>query len=274
MPNLTISMVLFQPTVAVVLATLRSLAIAVQTARQSGHLNHVQVTIIDHSPTHYTSQHLAATIKNETYQAFAVHYMTDNTNPGYGAGNNVAILASQAPYHLILNPDVWLERTALQRGIDYLQHHPDVVLVAPSVMTAHHEYDHLCKAYPTIFDLYLRGFAPTWMRNHWQHRLERYTLASVINQAGAHPVTMASGCCMLCSTPALQAIGGFDQRFFLYFEDFDLSLRLQKHGMIMLLSAMRIRHFGGHTAQKGFTHIFWFIRSGIRFFHQHGWRWY
>jgi len=86
-------------------------------------------------------------------------------------------------------------------------------------------------------------------------------------------VEIASGCCMLVRSSALKAVGGFDQDFFLYFEDFDLSLRLQREGELLFDPAMQAVHHGGYAASKGLAHIRWFVRSGIRFFRLHGWRW-
>jgi GT2 family glycosyltransferase len=69
----------------------------------------------------------------------------------------------------------------------------------------------------------------------------------------------------------LDAVEGFDPRYFLYFEDFDLSLRLSKVAPIAYVPAVRIVHHGGHAAAKGFAHIRWFATSARRFFSMHGW---
>jgi GT2 family glycosyltransferase len=84
---------------------------------------------------------------------------------------------------------------------------------------------------------------------------------------------LASGCFMLVRTEALRAAGGFNDRYFLYFEDFDLSLRLGGQGRLIFNPAMRIVHHGGYAASKGNQHVRYFLRSGLTFFNQHGWRW-
>lgn len=78
---------------------------------------------------------------------------------------------------------------------------------------------------------------------------------------------------MLCKREVLSEVGGFDDRYFLYFEDFDLSLRLGKQGRLAYVPAMKIIHAGGNTASKGLRHILLFMRSAMRFFNQWGWRW-
>ena len=85
--------------------------------------------------------------------------------------------------------------------------------------------------------------------------------------------SLASGCFMLLRAHSLATVGGFDERYFLYFEDFDLSLRLAQLGEVQYLPEMQIIHHGGYAARKGWRHIAMFLRSGIRFFQDHGWRW-
>jgi GT2 family glycosyltransferase len=77
---------------------------------------------------------------------------------------------------------------------------------------------------------------------------------------------------MLCRTDFLKKTGGFDERYFLYFEDFALSMEMQKHGALHFLPSMKIIHYGGDTAKKGLRHIVMFISSSIKFFNQYGWK--
>jgi GT2 family glycosyltransferase len=65
-------------------------------------------------------------------------------------------------------------------------------------------------------------------------------------------------------------VGGFDPGFFLYFEDFDLTLRLSKVTTVAYCPRVRIVHHGGRAAAKGLRHIAWFVRSARRFFARHG----
>ena len=82
-----------------------------------------------------------------------------------------------------------------------------------------------------------------------------------------------SGCFMLCRSEQIRQAKGFDPGFFLYFEDFDLSMRVGRRAKLAFLPDMKIRHSGGNSAHKGAAHIFMFLRSARRFFSLHGWRW-
>ena len=154
--------------------------------------------------------------------------------------------------------------------------HPEVGLVAPAVTRPDGTPDYLCKRYPAVIDLLIRGFLPRAAQRPWRARLERYELRDRIDPASSAPVRnvpLVSGCCMLVKRQPIDATGGFDPRFFLYFEDFDWSVRLSRITQIAWLPSMRAVHHGGRAAHKGWKHVLMFVRSGIRFYNKHGWRW-
>ncbi|MDT8397347.1 MAG: hypothetical protein RQ899_01890 [Pseudomonadales bacterium] len=202
-------------------------------------------------------------------------------NIGYGRAHNLLIDDSHARYHLILNPDVLLDAEALVRGIRYLEANPAVVAVAPAATDAQQQPHYLCKRYPSVLTLLLRGFAGAWLQKCFHKRLDAYVMKDLLDAHRAHSadadalldVPLLSGCFMLCRTAALHAVGGFDAKYFLYFEDFALSLTLRRHGELAWLPGMKIQHFGGNSAGKGLRHILYFMHSGIRFFNSHGWKW-
>ena len=73
---------------------------------------------------------------------------------------------------------------------------------------------------------------------------------------------IVSGCFMLFRTDVLQQLEGFDPRFFLYFEDFDISLRAGRVSRIAYVPQVKVVHHGGHASRKGWRHIWMFGRSG------------
>ena len=86
-------------------------------------------------------------------------------------------------------------------------------------------------------------------------------------------MTLASGCCVWVRRALFDRVGGFDERYFLYFEDYDLSLKLTQLGEVAEHSQIRIVHHGGDAARKGVRHIRWFTAGAIRFFNRWGWKW-
>jgi GT2 family glycosyltransferase len=135
----------------------------------------------------------------------------------------------------------------------------------------------LCKRYPTVLDLALRGFAPAGLRRLFRKRLDRYEMRDAVALASADglvsPVPLMSGCFMLVRRKAVEATGGFDPNYFLYFEDFDWSMRLNRVTQSAYVPSVRIVHHGGDASRKGWRHVVEFARSAVRFFNKHGWKW-
>ena len=77
---------------------------------------------------------------------------------------------------------------------------------------------------------------------------------------------------MLISSKALRSVGGFDERFFLFFEDFDLSVRLRRLGELQELPAFRTVHHGGWATRRQIKRLLHFGRSMLRFYSYHGWK--
>jgi len=193
-------------------------------------------------------------------------------NNGYGSAHN-RIIRNLASYHLMLNSDIVLDENSLVSGITFLENNADTCTVSPNATDKNGNKQYLCKRYPSVLTFLLRGFAPRSLKGLFSRRLARYEMHDLSEDEPTSTIQIASGCFMLCRSDALVAADGFDEGYFLYFEDFDLSLRLTEHGKIAYVPAVRIVHGGGHAAQKGLAHIKMFARSGIRFFNRHGWRW-
>ena len=121
--------------------------------------------------------------------------------------------------------------------------------------------------------LLLRGFAPGFVRARFPERLARYEMRDKLSSDVLWDPPIISGCFMLFRSEVLNQLGGFDPRFFLYFEDDDISLRTGEISRIARVPQVRIIHHGGHAARKGLRHIAIFARSAVKFFSKHGWSW-
>ena len=159
----------------------------------------------------------------------------------------------------------------------WLDAHPEVGALAPFARDGAGRRIYLCKRYPAIFDLFLRGFAPRFMQRIWKRRLDRYEMRDVFSKDPPEEVIgipALSGAFMLVRRDAIDRTGGFDPKFFLYFEDFDWSVRLNLITQTAFVPSVEIGHHGGHAARKGLSHIRWFVKSGMRFYRLHGWKWF
>jgi GT2 family glycosyltransferase len=265
------TLVTFHSDPALLARALRSLAAAILRARADGALGVAQVFIVDNGDGRSLES------AREAARAFdaaagSIDVAGGHGNVGYGRANNLVLARLDSDVHLVMNPDVELEPDALTAALRALQGDPSVGLVAPDVRGADGERQYLCRRYPSVWVLFLRGFAPAPLRRAFSASLDRYEMRDVIGAAPYTPVPLASGCFMVMRTPVLRKLGGFDPRFFMYFEDYDLSLRIGREARVAFVPAARIVHHGGEAARKGPRHITWFLRSAWRFFATHGWK--
>jgi len=272
--SLSVSIVTYAPDLALLERTLQSLAGALARARSEGALGEASVCVIDNGPgeewTAPLRGVLAKALAGERW--IATDLAAGHGNVGYGAGHNLALLRSVADYHLVLNPDVIVRDDALATAVGFMQAHADIGLLAPGVAGPGGETQYLCKRYPSLLDLFLRGFTPAAIRRLFDRRLSRYEMRRETDTGEPFDAPVASGCFMLLRRPLAQAIGGFSDAFFLYFEDFDLSLRIAARARVLCLPQVRIVHYGGDAARKGLRHVWLFARSGVSFFSRHGWK--
>jgi GT2 family glycosyltransferase len=269
--DLSISIVVHELNQPVLERVLACLVKAANEARTAGVLNKASLYLINNSDNHALLDSMPESVDLSSLELLT---KTGHGNIGYGRGHNLAITETACDYHLVLNPDVFLQPDALVQGLAWLQSRPETVAVAPAISNGKGEPESACKQYPSVLDLLLRGFAPGFVRRLFQRRLARYSMQALSHNEPTDNIPIISGCCMLWRSSALRALDGFDPRYFLYFEDFDLSLRAHQHGSLSFVPAMRITHLGGNTARKGLRHILMFGRSAIRFFNSHGWRWF
>ncbi|KRG40928.1 hypothetical protein ARC78_12255 [Stenotrophomonas pictorum JCM 9942] len=153
--------------------------------------------------------------------------ITRHTNAGFGAANNQAMAAVQTPFALLLNPDCSIAPADVQCLLDCLARFPQAGLVGPQSWRDNGT-PQLCHR-----DAFFRPETKGRVRVP-----DRLVSAEWIH-----------GCCLLVRTRAFHQIGGFDEIFFLYYEDDDLCLRMAKAGYQCLLQpAARAFHRGGASS--------------------------
>ena len=193
-------------------------------------------------------------------------------NIGYGRAHNLTLSLIDSDFHLILNPDVTVKEDTLFLAVDQMTKNRDIKALSPSATDSSGNKQYLCKAYPSVLTLLIRGFGPSVVKRVFSDRLSVYEMRHLSEDKPTEAMMMLGGCFLLVDTETLKAINGFDERFFLYFEDFDFSIRISKYGKLVYYPGVRITHSGGNTSSKGLWHICIFLTSAIRFFNIHGWR--
>ncbi len=197
-------------------------------------------------------------------------YIFNNENLGYGRAHNIAIrqtLSEQTPYHLVLNPDVTFDATILQELIDYMEKHKDVASLMPQIYYPNGKRQHLCKLLPTPLDLLGRRFLPRWVmkKRNRRYELRDTGYKSIMN------IPYLSGCFMLLRSDALREVGIFDERFFLYPEDIDLTRRLHACFRTVFYPHVSIVHEYGQGSYKSVRLLCWHMVNMCRYFCKWGW---
>jgi GT2 family glycosyltransferase len=259
---LTVSIVTFRPDIPVLRVTLATLATALGPLDRS----RVEIFIIDNSEAETVPAVVA-----ETLAGFTTRILQGHGNIGFGRGHNL-VLPQVGLFHLILNPDIEMEPTALIRSLEFMRGHPECGLLSPLAFWPDGTRQYLCKRYPAAFDLFLRGFAPQGVKRLFAKRLARYEL----RKETAGPVfwdpPIVSGCFMFFRGQTFRVLRGFDPRYMLYFEDFDLSLRSARYARTAYVADVEVIHAGGHASRKGFWHLRQFLGSSLIFYRNHGFK--
>jgi GT2 family glycosyltransferase len=225
-----------------------------------------RIYLIDNSPTDILS--CLASLDSR------IEYIFNNANLGFGKAHNIALKRSieeNIPYHLVLNPDVYFEKGVLEELYNFMEANKDVGLVMPKVLYPDGNIQYLCKLLPTPLDLFGRrflNFGP--FKKIVEKRNEVYELRFT-GYDKIMEVPYLSGCFMFIRTEVLKKVGLFDERFFMYLEDTDLSRRIHRVAKTVYYPYVYIYHEYGKGSYKSLKLLYYHIKSAIKYFNKYGW---
>ncbi|WP_162143321.1 glycosyltransferase [Chitinilyticum aquatile] len=194
-------------------------------------------------------------------------------NLGFGAGHNrllANVSLEKSSFHLILNPDVTWPSSPLPVLLSFLTAHPECGAVMPDVRNEDGSRQFLAKRLPSPLILFGRRFLPKfeWLRcriAHYEMRDESFSSPT--------PVPLISGCCMLARTEVLKKLKGFDERYFLYLEDYDLCRRIAQAGYTLVMNPdVHIVHGHGQASYRWGRALLLHLTSAVKYFNRWGWR--
>jgi GT2 family glycosyltransferase len=192
-------------------------------------------------------------------------------NGGYGAGNNISIRRHpDADFHLVLNPDVLIKQEALENALAFLARNPEVGLLTPQVRGLDGELQHLCKQHPTLLDMFLRSVSSPWLNRLFSARNRRYQMLDHDYQSVIKPVPYPTGCFMLFRRSILDRIGGFDEGFFLHYEDADIGRRVSLIAQTAYVPSVVVLHKWSRDTHKSWQMRWVTISSGLRYWRKWG----
>lgn len=216
--------------------------------------------IIDHSPVDSISS---------KYSSQSIKYIKHD-NLGYGSGHNVAIRESlqiKADYHVVLNPDIYWEGDVIKVLSDYMDQNPMVAQVMPKVHLPNGELQYVCNLCPSPFDLIFKRFLPASLT---RKRLEKFQLRFSGYDKPMN-VPYLYGCFMFFRVSAFKDVGLFDERFFMYPEDIDITRRMHAKYKTMFYPEASITHVHAAESRTNKRMLKIHIKNMIKYFNKWGW---
>ncbi len=191
----------------------------------------------------------------------SISIVFSDRNLGYGTANNLVIKRIDSEYHAVVNPDIILRSDALTALHRFMQQNKDVGLCIPAVHYLDGKPQNLPKRDPKLKYLIARRLPIKSMEKHRRH----YCMQDE-DLSGVTDIEFASGCFMFARTELLRETGGFDERYFLYFEDADLSRTIRKRARVVRVPEVVVYHDYMRASAKKFKFLSIHIASMCKYF--------
>lgn len=212
---------------------------------------------------------------NERYIAdFCLRYpqvkYIGSDNVGYGAGHNKAlrkVLGSDVQYHLVLNSDVYFNPQVLNYISEYMEANPDVAQVQPNVIYPDGRIQYACRLIPTPANLIFRRFLPKRLVEGMNYK---YMLKFWDRKTEAN-IPYHQGSFMFFRVKCFEKVGLFDERFFMYPEDIDITRRMHRYYRTMFWPKVTIVHAHRAASYKSKKMLKIHTVNMIKYFTKWGW---
>ena len=250
---LTVSLVIYKHSFNSIKPTLDSLL---------GYTGNIKIYIINNSTDE--------SVKSQLESIPEIEYIKSKNNIGYGAANNLAIhkIINHSKYHLVINPDVYFEPNMLEQLIGFMEADEKIGLLTPKIFYPNGQIQYLCKLLPTPMDLFIRRFVriKAFQKAHNHNYEMKYTGYDDIMY-----IPYVSGCFMLFNVRALNEIGLFDERIFMYIEDADISRRMYKRYKVLFFPNVQVHHKYQKGSYNNLLLTLYHIHGAFIYFNKWGW---
>lgn len=219
--------------------------------------------LIDNSPTDI--------LKTLQLLDSRIVYIFNDNNIGFGTAHNIALRLSsniQSKYHFVINPDIYFKDDVIEKMVEYMRFNDLVGMMMPKVLYPDGTIQFLPKLLPSPFNIFLRKIK--FPKSVYEKFIDKYELRSIPSDV-IYNTPILSGCFTLVSIEAFDRIGGYDDSFFMYFEDWDLSRRMHQEYQTIYFPMVSIYHNYESGANRSWKLFIIFLRSFITYFNKWGW---
>ncbi len=199
-----------------------------------------------------------------------VKLFVNKENLGFAKANNLALTIAKGEYNLLLNPDTVIEESTFSQCIEFMDSHPQVGAIGPKMINGKGQFLPESKRglpTPKVAFYKIFGLARLFPKSQ---RFGRYYLGHTSNN-DIQEVEVLTGAFMFIRRNALDKTGFFDEKFFMYGEDIDLSYRILRAGYKnMYFPQTTIIHYKGESTKKGsLNYIMMFYKAMQIFARKH-----
>jgi len=189
-------------------------------------------------------------------------------NVGFGSGHNTVLPTLESKYHFVVNPDITVEDDAVSTLCAWMDKHPDVVMATPRLLFPDGREQYTAKRTPSFLALLSRQVPLPFLKEverHYQMRDEDLTKPQEIG--------FCTGCFFVIRTDVFRKMGGFDEGYFMYVEDADITRKAQSYGKVMYVPAAHVFHAWHRDANKKWKNFWMQVRSMFRYWRKWGFQW-
>jgi GT2 family glycosyltransferase len=199
-----------------------------------------------------------------------VTYVFPGANLGYGRAHNLALRAARGKsrYSLVMNTDIQYSPDVITRLAQFLDARPQAGMVAPKIRYPDGSLQYVCRLLPTPENLFLRRFMPHAKRTELAN--DQYELRWWDHDCVAN-IPYFQGSFMMMRTELANSLGGFDERFFLYGEDIDLTRRMHEVAETLYIPDVSIVHEYRRYSNTSLLGTWYGIQNNCRYFNKWGW---
>ena len=269
---LSVSIVVYQPKIDLLDKVFYHLRLSIDGFLKKRSREKIIVSIVDNKPeAGYKTEINKILQKNFSSAALINTEIVDNPgNPGYAHGNNKIMLKSNATFHLVMNPDVFVESSTLLDSIEFLENNLEVGLLSPAVFGCNGERHYLCKQNPSLVITFLRRFAPKFIHKIFKSHLDLFEMKDWNYNEVIWDVPNLTGCFMFFRSKAAKQVNGFDERFFMYCEDADITRRILNAGYrTIYVPFIKIKHIWARDSYHNYKLMWANIFSSFKYW----WKW-
>lgn len=182
-----------------------------------------EIIVIDN---HSTDESIG--LLHEMEKAGRIKLVESGGNLGYGKANNLGATHAKGEFVIVSNPDVFVNETTMQTLVDYMEQHPEVGLAGPRLKYYNGETQATCRRYMSFLDLVIKR-TPLKRIPVYRRRLKNYLMED-FDHSQSSEVDLITGAYFIMRRAVYNEVGGFDPRYFLFMEDYDLCLKLHLAG--------------------------------------------